>query len=183
MAASATFALNAELCVRRARLAIVTPDLRHSRRLQAEAPLIDLSEFGQPALSGAIWRVPKSERASAGSDGVGSGCTALSGCSTAIECNTGSRKSPWQDRSISLDVKRMGERSAGNPHAAFDVAGAGNGARGEVSGRRGRASPRPYHRGSSRGLDGGATNHAGRAAALLRPGDRDGADARGGVPP
>src|SRR4051794_27130491 len=50
MAASATFALNAELCVRRARLAIVTPDLRHSRRLQAEAPLIDLSEFGQPAL-------------------------------------------------------------------------------------------------------------------------------------
>src|SRR4051794_10530426 len=51
MAASATFALNAELCVRRARLAIVTPDLRHSRRLQAEAPLIDLSEFGQPALS------------------------------------------------------------------------------------------------------------------------------------
>src|SRR3954470_17809325 len=51
MAASATFALNAELCVRRARLAIVTPDLRHSRRLQAEAPLIDLSEFGQPALT------------------------------------------------------------------------------------------------------------------------------------
>src|SRR3954454_1059825 len=51
MAASATFALNAELCVRRARLGIVTPDLRHSRRLQAEAPLIDLSEFGQPALS------------------------------------------------------------------------------------------------------------------------------------
>src|SRR4051812_29442174 len=50
MAASATFALNAELCVRRARLAIVTPDLRHSRRLQAETPLIDLSEFGQPAL-------------------------------------------------------------------------------------------------------------------------------------
>src|SRR3954447_2874158 len=51
MAASATFALNAGLCVRRARLAIVTPDLRHSRRLQAETPLTDLSEFGQPALS------------------------------------------------------------------------------------------------------------------------------------
>ena len=30
---------------------------------------------------------------------------------------------------ISLDVKHMGERSAGNPHAAFDVEGAGNVAR------------------------------------------------------
>ena len=30
---------------------------------------------------------------------------------------------------ISLDVKQMGERSAGNPHAAFDVAEAGNVAR------------------------------------------------------
>jgi hypothetical protein len=53
MAASATFALNAGLCVRRARLAIVAPDLRHSRRLQAETPLIDLSEFGQPPLASA----------------------------------------------------------------------------------------------------------------------------------
>src|SRR5258705_8153942 len=30
---------------------------------------------------------------------------------------------------ITLDVKQTGERSAGNPHAAFDVAGAGNAAR------------------------------------------------------
>ena len=30
---------------------------------------------------------------------------------------------------ISLDMKQMGERSAGNPHAAFDVEGAGNVAR------------------------------------------------------
>src|SRR5258705_9245130 len=30
---------------------------------------------------------------------------------------------------ITLDVKQTGERSAGNPHAAFDVAGAGNVAR------------------------------------------------------
>src|SRR3954465_9869194 len=59
MAASATFALNAGLCVRRARLAIVAPDLRHSRRLQAETPLIDLSEFGQPPLpSAGITRRP-----------------------------------------------------------------------------------------------------------------------------
>ena len=27
---------------------------------------------------------------------------------------------------INLDEKQTGERSAGNPHAAFDVAGAGN---------------------------------------------------------
>src|ERR1700758_5087727 len=30
---------------------------------------------------------------------------------------------------ITLEVKQTGERSAGNPHAAFDVAGAGNVAR------------------------------------------------------
>lgn len=28
---------------------------------------------------------------------------------------------------VSFDTKVLGERSAGNPHAAFDVAGAGNG--------------------------------------------------------
>jgi hypothetical protein len=38
----------------------------------------------------------------------------------------------------------MGERSAGNPHAAFDVAGAGNVARSEYFDRSWRASPRPY---------------------------------------
>jgi hypothetical protein len=47
------FALKAGLCVRRARLAIVAPDLRHSRRSQAEIPLIDLSEFARPPLSAA----------------------------------------------------------------------------------------------------------------------------------
>src|SRR3954447_15356741 len=54
MAARATFALKAGLCVRRARLAIVAPDLRHSRRSQADFPLIGLSEFGQPPLSEAL---------------------------------------------------------------------------------------------------------------------------------
>ena len=39
------------------------------------------------------------ERASAGNDGVGSGCTTLWGCSTAIECDATGRKSPQQDRS------------------------------------------------------------------------------------
>src|SRR5215470_12202184 len=41
----------------------------------------------------------RSERASAGNDGVGRGCTTLSGCSTAIECDATGRKSPRQDRS------------------------------------------------------------------------------------
>ena len=45
---------------------------------------------------------------------------------------------------ISLDVKQMGERSAGNPHAAFDVEGAGNVARSKLFGLNRRASPRPY---------------------------------------
>src|SRR6266699_6847037 len=62
---------------------------------------------------------------------------------------------------ISLGAKQTGERSAGNPHAAFDVAGAGNVARsrwcdtrqrkGETTGNTNfdlnrRASPRPYLR-------------------------------------
>src|SRR5208337_2694487 len=50
MAASATFALKAGLCVRRTRLAIVAPGMRHSRRSQADFPLIDLSEFARPPL-------------------------------------------------------------------------------------------------------------------------------------
>src|SRR5271165_6333656 len=50
MAANATFALKPGLCVRRTRLVMVAPDTRHSRRSQAETPLIGLSEFGQPPL-------------------------------------------------------------------------------------------------------------------------------------
>ena len=60
---------------------------------------------------------------------------------------------------INLEVKQTGERSAGNPHAAFDVAGVGNVARSrccDTRKRKGettvntnfdlnrRASPRPY---------------------------------------
>ena len=60
---------------------------------------------------------------------------------------------------ISFGMKQTGERSAGNPHAAFDVAGAGNVAwsrccdtrnrKGETTGNTNfdlnrRASPRPY---------------------------------------
>ena len=64
---------------------------------------------------------------------------------------------------ISLEAKQTGERSAGNPHAAFDEAGAGNVARprwcdtrrrkSEPTGNTNfglnrRASPRPYLRGA-----------------------------------
>src|ERR1700724_979749 len=42
------------------------------------------------------------ERASAGNDGIGGGCTTLSGCSTPIECDATGRKSPQQDRSHQL---------------------------------------------------------------------------------
>ena len=41
-------------------------------------------------------------------------------------------------------MKQMGERSAGNPHAAFDAEGAGNVARSKLFGLNRRASPRPY---------------------------------------
>jgi hypothetical protein len=42
--------LKAGLWVRRARFAIIAPDRRHSRRSQAEIPLIGLSEFARPPL-------------------------------------------------------------------------------------------------------------------------------------
>ena len=45
------------------------------------------SKIGWRRRSGASWRMLRSERASAGNDGVGGGCTTLLGCSTAIECD------------------------------------------------------------------------------------------------
>jgi hypothetical protein len=73
--------------------------------------------------------VLRNERASAGNDGIGGGCTTLEGRSTPIECDATGRKSPQQDRSHKLCVKQMGARSAGNPHATCDVEGTGNVAR------------------------------------------------------
>src|SRR4030088_1476761 len=40
----------------------------------------------------------RNERASAGNDGIGGGCTTLEGCLTPIECDATGRKSPQQDR-------------------------------------------------------------------------------------
>src|SRR5260370_16220545 len=76
-------------------------------------------------------RMLRSDRASAGNDGVGR-----------------AEGRPSRIGLISLDMKQMGERSAGNPHASFDVAGAGTVARSRYLGRSRRASPRPYRRGA-----------------------------------
>src|SRR6185437_7176226 len=80
----------------------------------------------------------------------------LSGAAARIESRPG-RIGP-----INLDAKQTGERSAGNPHAAFDVAGTGNVAwsrccdtrrrKSETTGNTNfdltrRACPRPYRRG------------------------------------
>src|SRR5258708_33284057 len=78
-------------------------------------------------------RMLRSDRASAGNDGVGR-----------------AESRPSRIGLISLDMKQMGERSAGNPHAAFDVAGAGKRAARRVLGRSGRPSARPRRLG--RGL-------------------------------
>jgi hypothetical protein len=42
--------LKAGLWLRRVRFVIVSPDLQHIRRYQAEIPLIPVFEFGQPPL-------------------------------------------------------------------------------------------------------------------------------------
>jgi hypothetical protein len=79
----------------------------------------------------------------------------------AIGCGDHAESCPGRIGPISLGMKRMGERSAGNPHAAFDVEGAGDVAwsrcwdtrrrKGETTGNPNfdlnrRASPRPYLR-------------------------------------
>ena len=46
---------------------------------------------------------------------------------------------------INFDLKVLGERSAGNPHATFDVAGVGNGKR-VIKPMLHRANSRPYLR-------------------------------------
>jgi len=64
---------------------------------------------------------PKSGGIRQGEDGRGrSGCGVGLGLQTRIESASDGR------RHISLAVKRAGEPSAGNRHARFDVAGAGN---------------------------------------------------------
>ena len=81
------------------------------------------------------------------------------GCSMAIGFVGLTESAPSSIGFISLGAKQTGERSAGNPHAPFDVAGAGNVAwsrccdtrrrKSEATGNTNfdlnrRASPRPY---------------------------------------
>ena len=75
---------------------------------------------------GAIYRALGNERASAGRGGVDHGCTKPWDSSMDTGFSGHGRKSLWQDRFIDLDAKQTGERSAGNLHAAFDVAGTEN---------------------------------------------------------
>jgi RNA-directed DNA polymerase len=56
----------------------------------------------------------------------------------------GPKSRPSRVGHIGLGAKRMGARSAGNPHAACDAEGAGNVARSEITRPSRRASPRPY---------------------------------------
>src|SRR4029077_16902154 len=66
---------------------------------------------------------------SVGRDGVGSGCTKPCDCSRLQDSPTAAESRPGRIGPISLGVKQTGERSAGNLHAAFDEAEAGNVAR------------------------------------------------------
>jgi hypothetical protein len=50
MAAKVAFALKPGLWARRVRFVMLAPDTRQRRRCQAEKPVIDLSEFPEPAL-------------------------------------------------------------------------------------------------------------------------------------
>src|SRR6266436_1893396 len=83
----------------------------------------------------------RNERASAGNDGIGGGCTTLEGCLTPIECDATGRKSPQQDRSH----KRWREASGGaqGGKSACCVRRGGMETRHGLAACR-RASPRPY---------------------------------------
>src|SRR5437016_14337006 len=72
----------------------------------------------------------RNERASTGNDGIGGGCTTLSRAVQRLSSATRRAESrPSRIGPISVGVKQMGARSAGNPHAACDVEGTGNVAR------------------------------------------------------
>ena len=62
------------------------------------------------------------ERASAGRDGVGSGCTKPCDCSMVTGFADAVESHPGRMGPISLGAKQTGERSAGNLPAAFDEA-------------------------------------------------------------
>src|SRR5260370_39696182 len=107
MAASATFALKSGKWFRRVRFVIFAPD-----------------SHAQPcALSGRDSTHRTDRNCGATSVRISAAVQRLQGSLA----NTESRSSTIGP--ITLEVKQTGEGSAGNPHAAFDVAGAGNRAR------------------------------------------------------
>jgi hypothetical protein len=69
-------------------------------------------------------------RVSAGRGGVGRGSLPPWGCSTATGASWDAtpESAPSPIGHITLEAKQAGKRSAGNPHATFERAGAGNGA-------------------------------------------------------
>src|SRR6267143_881896 len=56
----------------------------------------------------------RNERASAGNDGIGGGCTTLEGCLTRSECDATGRKAPQQDRSHKRWREATGGAQCGN---------------------------------------------------------------------
>src|SRR5262249_53766428 len=79
---------------------------------------------------GDIWLGRANVEVSAGSGGAGNGCTIRWDSFRGTACRIIRRplQSLQPDSPITLGVKCAGARSAGNPHATCDVAGAGNGA-------------------------------------------------------
>src|SRR5258708_33753388 len=83
------------------------------------------SKTGWRRRSGAIWRMLRNERASAGNDGIGGGCTTLSGCSTLIGGDATGRKSPQQDRSHKLWREANGGGQSGKSPRWVGLGGGG----------------------------------------------------------
>jgi len=77
-------------------------------------------EEGQAPSGGML----RNERASAGNDGIGGGCTTLLGLFNAYRVRRRRAESrPSRIGPISFGVKQMGARNAGNPHVACDAGG------------------------------------------------------------
>ena len=84
----------------------------------------------------------RNERASAGNDGIGSGCTTLEGCLTPIECDATGRKSPQQDRPHKLWREANGGAQCGEIRTLRATWRGLETWHGRAACRR--ASPRPY---------------------------------------
>src|SRR5215469_11074563 len=91
------------------------------------------------------------DRASAGSGGVGRGCTTLSGCSTAIECDAMDRKLPRRDRSHKPRREANGGAQCGKSACCVATWRGLETWYGRDALTNWRASPRPYREVAARG--------------------------------